>query len=246
MRQNDICIFVGPTDRARLESIVADRNSASKQVWRANIVLATADGLGTNAIMRLTGKSKPCVWRWQERYIAAGVDGLLSDKTRPSRKEPLSAEVKLQVLIKTMEPPPNATHWSTRSMGKAVGISRTSMHGGAVPRQTHSRREPGASAAPTGICAGGGQQRPSLPRSHGTTSHHCGHESAHDSSLAPESHPDCRAASGPVTAYRSPTRLPEDPKFDPPERIALTLADLRRTSTIMRQGLVATSGANGA
>ena len=127
MRRDDICIFVRPADRAWLETIVADRNSASKQVWRANIVLATADGLGTNAIMRLTGKSKPCVWRWQERYIAAGVDGLLSDKTRPSRKKPLSAEVKLQVLIKTMEPPPNATHWSTRSMGKAVGISRTSV-----------------------------------------------------------------------------------------------------------------------
>jgi hypothetical protein len=36
-------------------------------VWRAKIVLATADARGTNAIMRRTGKSKPCVWRWQER-----------------------------------------------------------------------------------------------------------------------------------------------------------------------------------
>ena len=39
-------------------------------VWRAKIVLATADGHGTNEIMRRTGKSKPCVWRWQERYVA--------------------------------------------------------------------------------------------------------------------------------------------------------------------------------
>ena len=92
MRRDDICIYVSPADRARLEGIVADRNSASKHVWRANIVLATAEGLGTNAIMRLTSKSKPCVWRWQERYIETGVDGLLCDKTRPSRKKPLSAE----------------------------------------------------------------------------------------------------------------------------------------------------------
>jgi transposase len=127
MRRNDICIFVSQADRARLEAIVADRNSASKHVWRAKIVLATADGLGTNEIMRRTGKSKPCVWRWQERYIAAGVDGLLGDKTRPSRVAPLSAEVKLKVLGLTMQPPPNATHWSTRSMAKAVGISRTSV-----------------------------------------------------------------------------------------------------------------------
>jgi hypothetical protein len=41
--------------------MIADRNSRSKVVWRANIVLATADGLGTNAIMKRTGKSKPCV-----------------------------------------------------------------------------------------------------------------------------------------------------------------------------------------
>jgi transposase len=118
---------VSPAGRARLEAIVADRNSASKHVWRAHIVLATAEELGTNAIMRLTGKSKPCVWRWQERYIEAGVDGLLRDKTRPSRKKPLSAEVKLKVLTATMQPPPNATHWSTRSMAKAVGISHTSV-----------------------------------------------------------------------------------------------------------------------
>ena len=56
-------------------------------VWRAKIVLATADGHGTNAIMRRTGKSKPCVWRWQERYIEEGVEGLLRDKTRPPRQE---------------------------------------------------------------------------------------------------------------------------------------------------------------
>ena len=127
MRQKNLCIFVSPAHRAWLAGIVADRNSASKQVWRARIVLATADGLGTNAIMRRVGKSKPCVWRWQERYVVAGIDGLVQDKTRPSRKKPLSAEVKLQVLTRTMQPPPNATHWSVRSMAKAVGISRSSV-----------------------------------------------------------------------------------------------------------------------
>src|SRR5215467_10801628 len=127
MRRDDICIYVSPADRARLEGIVADRNSASKHVWRANIVLATARGLGGNGIMQLTGKSKPSVWRWQERYIEAGVEGLLRDKTRPSRKTPLTTDVKLKVLTTTMQPPPNATHWSTRSMAKAVGISHSSV-----------------------------------------------------------------------------------------------------------------------
>jgi len=46
---------------------------------------ADADGVGTNEIMRRTGKSKTCVWRWQERFMKEGIDGLLHDKTRPSR-----------------------------------------------------------------------------------------------------------------------------------------------------------------
>ena len=43
-----------------------------KHVWRAEIVLLSADGVGTNEIMRRTGKSKTCVWRWQERFMQAG------------------------------------------------------------------------------------------------------------------------------------------------------------------------------
>jgi transposase len=128
MRRDDICMYVGPANRARLEAIIADRNSTSKVVWRARIVLATSDAHGTNAIMRLTGKSKPCVWRWQERYIAEGVDGLLRDKTRPSGKKPLSGKIRLKVLAKTANATPaNATHWSRASMAAEIGISPSSV-----------------------------------------------------------------------------------------------------------------------
>jgi transposase len=128
MRRDNICLYLNPMDRARLEGIVADRNSLRKWVWRAEIVLATADGLGTSAIMRRTGKSKPCVWRWQERYIDEGVPGLLRDKTRPSRVAPLSAEKKLAIIEKTAtEKPANATRWSARKMAKAVGVSHRSV-----------------------------------------------------------------------------------------------------------------------
>ena len=78
--------------------------------------------------MRRTGISKPTVWRWQARYLEAGVDGLLRDKSRPPGTPPLSAAIKTLVLTKTMrETPPNATHWSVRSMARAVGISHTSV-----------------------------------------------------------------------------------------------------------------------
>jgi transposase len=128
MRRDDICIYVSPANRARLEAIIADRNSKAKAVWRAQIVLATADGHGTNAIMRLTGKSKPCVWRWQERYIAEGVDGLMRDKTRRPGRKPLSRKVRLKVLAKTAnETPANATHWNRASMAAEMGISASSV-----------------------------------------------------------------------------------------------------------------------
>ncbi|MCH2520131.1 MAG: helix-turn-helix domain-containing protein, partial [Dehalococcoidia bacterium] len=76
-----ITIKVGTSDRLRLEGIVEDRCAAQKHVWRAAIILLSANGVGTHGIMRRTGKSKTCVWRWQERFMEEGVDGLLRDKT---------------------------------------------------------------------------------------------------------------------------------------------------------------------
>ena len=71
-------------DRDRLHAIVANRNSPQKHVWRAAIVLATADGLGTSAVMRRTGKSKTAVWRWQERLGTATSTASCVRCTRPA------------------------------------------------------------------------------------------------------------------------------------------------------------------
>jgi transposase len=90
MRGN-LGLLVSAADRARLAAIVADRNRPQKHVWRARVVLLSADRLGTAEIMRRTGLSKPSVWRWQERYLEAGVDGLLRDRTRPSRVPALAS-----------------------------------------------------------------------------------------------------------------------------------------------------------
>src|SRR4030088_1187211 len=115
--RKDIVVDVSAADRARLEAIVTDRNSAQKHVWRARIVLLTGDDLGTVEIMRRTGKSKTCVWRWQERFMQEGVSGLLRDKTRPSRIAPLGAEVAEQVIELTQQDPPGeATHWTAGMM----------------------------------------------------------------------------------------------------------------------------------
>jgi Homeodomain-like domain len=112
-----ITVEVSAADRARLEAVAADRNSPQKHVWRARIILGTAEGSGTNAIVRRAGVSKPCVWRWQERFAAEGVDGLLRDKTRPPGTPPLPEATVERVVELTREPPPGeATHWTGRAM----------------------------------------------------------------------------------------------------------------------------------
>ncbi len=62
---------VTPKDRRQLEAVIGDHNAPQKHVWRAKIILATADGCGTAEIMRRSGKAKPVVWRWQERFMIA-------------------------------------------------------------------------------------------------------------------------------------------------------------------------------
>jgi transposase len=128
MTKTQACIWLSPADRATLEGWVADRNTPQKLVWRARIVLLSADGVGVMAIVRSVGKSKVTVGRWQERYLAKGIAGLRRDATRPGRKPPLAAEVIARVVQKTVhEKPVAGTHWSIRTMAAAVGISYTSV-----------------------------------------------------------------------------------------------------------------------
>src|SRR5881394_4025870 len=121
-------ISITAADRERLERLVRDRNTPQKVVWRARIVLLASDGRPAEAIAAAVGKSLLTVRRWRHRFVAKGVDGLLKDATRPSRVKPLSPEKIAQVVHMTLhEKPPNATHWSTRSMAKAAGISYSSI-----------------------------------------------------------------------------------------------------------------------
>jgi transposase len=123
-----ITVTVNAADRTRLEAVVANRNSPQKHAWRCRIVLLTADGLGTAAIMQQTGKSKSVVWRWQERFMHAGVDGLLRDKTRPPRIPPLAqAVIDRVVALTSADPPEETTHWTAAAMAKATGISVSSV-----------------------------------------------------------------------------------------------------------------------
>ncbi len=122
--RTETSITLDKAGRRRLEAIAADRNTPQKHVWRARIVLLSADGVGTNAIMAATDTSKTTVWRWQERFLAEGVDGLLRDRTRPPGKAPVPDAHAASVVEMTLKPPPHeATHWTGRAMAKAAGLA---------------------------------------------------------------------------------------------------------------------------
>src|SRR5580658_9336175 len=123
-----IKIDLAEADRQALTAIVVDRNSPQKHVWRAQIVLLTADGCGTMELTRRTGTSKTSVWRWQERFLSEGVSGLLRDKTRPPRIPPLGSEVEARVVAATQTAAAGeTTHWTSAAMARHIGISVSSV-----------------------------------------------------------------------------------------------------------------------
>jgi len=123
-----VCVIVSASDRAWLEAIVADRNRQRKHVERAEVVLASIGGGTVKGIAEQVGVSRPMVWRWQQRFAEAGVDGLLRDKTRKPGKPPIAAETVARVVALTCGKAPGETaHWTGRAMAREAGISLKSV-----------------------------------------------------------------------------------------------------------------------
>ena len=119
-----VCPWVSAADRQRLAAILADRNRPQKHVARARIILHSAERLEVAEVARRAGISRPAVWRWQQRFVEAGVEGLLRDRTRKPGKPPTpEAVVQRMVALTCTEPPGEATHWTGRMMAKATGLS---------------------------------------------------------------------------------------------------------------------------
>ena len=121
-------ITVPKADRIELERLARGRNTPQKVALRATIVLLSGRGTPTGAIMQALGTTTPTITLWRNRYVAAGIAGLVKDAPRPGRKPSLSAATVAGVVELTLrEKPADATHWSTRSMAAVAGVSDTSV-----------------------------------------------------------------------------------------------------------------------
>src|SRR2546425_3369303 len=101
--------------------------SAQALALRCRIVLAAADGESSKEIAARLGCNKNTVGRWRSRFARRGIDGL-HDEPRPGKPRSIGDDDVERVIVKTLEESaPNATHWSTRSMAAATGMSQTAI-----------------------------------------------------------------------------------------------------------------------
>ncbi len=115
-------------DRAALEERARRRKTARGDAVRAQIVLLAADGMSNLAIARRLGITRVTVATWRKRFAAKRLDGLL-DEPRPGAPRKIGDEKITEVVTTTLETmPPAATHWSTRSMARASGVSVSTVH----------------------------------------------------------------------------------------------------------------------
>jgi transposase len=114
-------------EREVLERWARRPKSAQALALRCRIVLAAADGESSKEIAARLGCNRSTVGRWRGRFADCGLDGL-HDEPRPGRPRSISDDDVERVIVKTLEEQPaNATHWSTRSMAAATGMSQTAV-----------------------------------------------------------------------------------------------------------------------
>src|SRR5437899_1318594 len=120
-------LMVSAEQRAELERGVRRRSTAQALASRARIILSCAEGGNNKDVASRLGMSRLTVGRWRSRFIRSGVDGLL-DEPRPGAPRKISdAAVEKAVTLTLESKPRDATHWSTRSLAKRVGLSRSSV-----------------------------------------------------------------------------------------------------------------------
>ena len=120
-------VVLDDDERAQLERWTRRRTSAQALAQRARIVLLAAEGLKNTEIAAELGITRGMAAKWRARFVEHRVDGL-TDEPRPGRPRTVTDDKVEEVIVKTLETTPrDATHWSTRSMAKEVGLTQSAV-----------------------------------------------------------------------------------------------------------------------
>src|SRR3954451_24280895 len=114
-------------ERAQLEARERRRSSAQALAMRSRIVLAAAEGAGNTEIAARLGVAVGSVRKWRKRFAEHRLDGL-TDEPRPGRPRTIHDAMVEEVIVRTLETTPtDATHWSTRSLAKELGLTQSAV-----------------------------------------------------------------------------------------------------------------------
>jgi len=121
-------ILLSDEERITLQTWARARSQAQRVVQRAQIILLAANGVESQVIAQQLCVSRPTVQLWRERFLALRTEGLQKDAPRLGRI-PAIADDKVAAIVEATlhSQPRNATHWSTRLMAKAQGVSEATV-----------------------------------------------------------------------------------------------------------------------
>jgi transposase len=122
-------IELNADDDRRLRVFSKGKRVEARLQLRARIVVLAAGGASDKDIAQRLDIDRRVAARWRARYLAAGVDGLRQDATRPGRPRTARAAVNVQEVVRVTleETPKGATHWSTRTLAAHLGTNATAV-----------------------------------------------------------------------------------------------------------------------
>ena len=121
-------VELSPEQRTALERMARQRSQPLRVVERARIVLLAGDGLENKQIAQRLHMTQEKAARWRKRFLAGGITALQRDAPRSGKPRTITDQEVKKVVERTLHhKPANATHWSTRTMARAAGISEASV-----------------------------------------------------------------------------------------------------------------------
>ena len=127
------------------------RTLPRRQVERAKVVLAASGGESSRGIAASVGIARDTARLWMRRYEAEGLDGIESDRPRSGRPRTVTRKVEEKIVQKTTgeDPPPEeSTRWTSRLVGKALGINHVTIWRGLAQVRTQAASDPALQAFP--------------------------------------------------------------------------------------------------
>jgi transposase len=121
-------IVLNVEEKRTLESMSNSRTAPYRKVQRARLVLLAAEGMTNTAIAREVGLQRSMVVQWRQRFIGERVVGL-EDRPRPGKPRQYTDADRLRVIeTACSQKPVGETHWSVRTLAKATGVGRDTVH----------------------------------------------------------------------------------------------------------------------